>query len=150
MDNKVIEENTVVLASLDKDGIPHRFKTLFPVNVGHCRISDIKTLFFDKGYRETLTNKYAIITESFMAPVANSQDGLGAPFNPDKPPAWPTFGEDQLDKEPHLRNMIDANLGFAISSPVLHLREGRRNVSCLLYTSPSPRDRTRSRMPSSA
>ena len=25
-----------------------------------------------------------------------------------------------------------------------------KNISCLLYTSPSPRDRTRSRMPSSA
>ena len=25
-----------------------------------------------------------------------------------------------------------------------------KNVTCLLYTSPSPRDRTRSRMPSSA
>ena len=31
----------------------------------------------------------------------------------------------------------------------LHLFDGRGN-SCLLYTSPSPRDRTRSRMPSSA
>ena len=30
---------------------------------------------------------------------------------------------------------------------VLH---GGGNTSCLLYTSPSPRDRTRSRMPSSA
>ena len=27
---------------------------------------------------------------------------------------------------------------------------GSRNGTCLLYTSPSPRDRTRSRMPSSA
>ena len=27
---------------------------------------------------------------------------------------------------------------------------GLRNITCLLYTSPSPRDRTRSRMPSSA
>ena len=26
----------------------------------------------------------------------------------------------------------------------------KRDISCLLYTSPSPRDRTRSRMPSSA
>ena len=32
-------------------------------------------------------------------------------------------------------------------SITIHLREDR---SCLLYTSPSPRDRTRSRMPSSA
>ena len=31
------------------------------------------------------------------------------------------------------------------------LREAsRRGIACLLYTSPSPRDRTRSRMPSSA
>ena len=35
----------------------------------------------------------------------------------------------------------------------VHLREDRRHIQdrdCLLYTSPSPRDRTRSRMPSSA
>ena len=31
-----------------------------------------------------------------------------------------------------------------------HLFIGSTPVSCLLYTSPSPRDRTRSRMPSSA
>ena len=30
------------------------------------------------------------------------------------------------------------------------LKESRQFLSCLLYTSPSPRDRTRSRMPSSA
>ena len=30
------------------------------------------------------------------------------------------------------------------------LKQARKNVGCLLYTSPSPRDRTRSRMPSSA
>ena len=34
-------------------------------------------------------------------------------------------------------------------SSILSAREGLRNA-CLLYTSPSPRDRTRSRMPSSA
>ena len=31
-----------------------------------------------------------------------------------------------------------------------HRDDGDRHESCLLYTSPSPRDRTRSRMPSSA
>ena len=33
---------------------------------------------------------------------------------------------------------------------VLHHHPGNVNKGCLLYTSPSPRDRTRSRMPSSA
>ena len=34
-------------------------------------------------------------------------------------------------------------------SPISHFRSLRDN-NCLLYTSPSPRDRTRARMPSSA
>lgn len=112
VDNKLIEEKTVLLASLDKDGIPHRFETLYPVNVGHCCISDVKSLYFDKGYRETITNKYALITSHLWLLWLILKTGMGAPFNPDKLASWPTFGEDQMDKEPNLRNMIDANLGF--------------------------------------
>ena len=45
----------------------------------------------------------------------------------------------------HINNEItgksDDNTGFLVTS---------KNYTCLLYTSPSPRDRTRSRMPSSA
>ena len=50
------------------------------------------------------------------------------------------------------------NLGFALALSLLvglereyHAKSaGVRTYTCLLYTSPSPRDRTRSRMPSSA
>ena len=48
-------------------------------------------------------------------------------------------------------------IGLTIVGTVLGLLLGTacawaraRNLGCLLYTSPSPRDRTRSRMPSSA
>ena len=44
--------------------------------------------------------------------------------------------------------------GLSISSDDYAVIDGKLNISwtniCLLYTSPSPRDRTRSRMPSSA
>ena len=45
--------------------------------------------------------------------------------------------------------------GADAEAPILEMREvgvriGELDVTCLLYTSPSPRDRTRSRMPSSA
>ena len=42
-----------------------------------------------------------------------------------------------------------ARANFDIRKMSAHDIKGR-HVSCLLYTSPSPRDRTRSRMPSSA
>ena len=48
----------------------------------------------------------------------------------------------QINLEAAERNKINADTLFVIS-------KGRYSV-CLLYTSPSPRDRTRSRMPSSA
>ena len=43
-------------------------------------------------------------------------------------------------------------LGFAVSLILFSftISLGQRELFCLLYTSPSPRDRTRSRMPSSA
>ena len=52
------------------------------------------------------------------------------------------------------RQIIDIYIGFKIS-PLLwkhiqHKLSAGRCQTCLLYTSPSPRDRTRSRMPSSA
>ena len=45
------------------------------------------------------------------------------------------------------RTGIDA---VAPSAPALGINASGGVISCLLYTSPSPRDRTRSRMPSSA
>ena len=41
--------------------------------------------------------------------------------------------------------------GAYLQAELKEIREGTKmHSSCLLYTSPSPRDRTRSRMPSSA
>ena len=54
-----------------------------------------------------------------------------------------------IDHSTHLKSLADQQL--ALSKEI----ETKRNLlmkvtGCLLYTSPSPRDRTRSRMPSSA
>ena len=44
------------------------------------------------------------------------------------------------------RGRVDHGDAFLDAEPI----ERERGITCLLYTSPSPRDRTRSRMPSSA
>ena len=60
------------------------------------------------------------------------------------------------EKFPDPIKAAEIALNSGADSITAHLREDRRHIkdrdirSCLLYTSPSPRDRTRSRMPSSA
>ena len=65
----------------------------------------------------------------------------------------PQYGHDAATIFQYLKNAAEvvANLG----GPKVHLaqlppRDDEHSSVCLLYTSPSPRDRTRSRMPSSA
>ena len=60
------------------------------------------------------------------------------------------FG-DVVMGEKEMRGGVVDELGISESLVVLELSDSPYSVgSCLLYTSPSPRDRTRSRMPSSA
>ena len=47
------------------------------------------------------------------------------------------------------RKKSTPNIAY-LSNTQKNVENVERNVDCLLYTSPSPRDRTRSRMPSSA
>ena len=50
------------------------------------------------------------------------------------------------------QNSEDAAIRFGETGfvPSIRIDYGQNDNACLLYTSPSPRDRTRSRMPSSA
>ena len=64
-----------------------------------------------------------------------------------------TAGEDVLDQ---LMKRLDAEIEVFIkakepdANDLPRVTRSRDLKNCLLYTSPSPRDRTRSRMPSSA
>ena len=55
----------------------------------------------------------------------------------------------QIELENELRENINENSKF-INNISKEILETKTALTCLLYTSPSPRDRTRSRMPSSA
>ena len=54
---------------------------------------------------------------------------------------------DELDFDP---SIDAAHIGVAVENGIVTLTGHVGSYTCLLYTSPSPRDRTRSRMPSSA
>mgnify|MGYP003303410410 CR=1 FL=1 len=55
-----------------------------------------------------------------------------------------------VDSEHSSNNPLELLVEIVGANDWPHERTGLNELACLLYTSPSPRDRTRSRMPSSA
>lgn len=90
-------------------------------------VSSFRTVFLSKNRELVSNSSYRVVTGIYSAPVANSGDGLGGPFRVDDT-GWPVFGEEQLNKGESGRNMADVETGFVISSPVLLLEEGRREI----------------------
>ena len=83
-------------------------------------------------------------TQSILLALADHADDDGFCYPSVGRLAWKTgYGVRQVQRT--LKELRDQGLAIATGS----LAGGRYNT-CLLYTSPSPRDRTRSRMPSSA
>ena len=71
------------------------------------------------------------------------------PQTGDKNPYYKELTGEELEE---MMNETDAPPGvqFVNEVEIFNATFGKPNNYCLLYTSPSPRDRTRSRMPSSA
>ena len=87
----------------------------------------------------------------YEAPRADSADGQGAPLQAGA--GWQPFGADQRSLPAGAgRFMKDAVLGFAVSSPVLHLEEGVRQVTLTLNFDgdPTPAVTTESRAAAAA
>ena len=81
------------------------------------------------------------------------QDPASASISAERRTVIQSLGRDPLMQHPINRQKVDqliAKLNPLVQSGKADRRVLEAYLSCLLYTSPSPRDRTRSRMPSSA
>ncbi|MEP6677629.1 MAG: hypothetical protein ABJA78_20885, partial [Ferruginibacter sp.] len=115
----LLPEGTLLDAGKDDIGQPIKFKTNRDIVINKAKVTSIKTLFLEK------TNTKGTIIQ--IAPKADSLDGIGKPF--DDTPGWRPFGEAQTEKADSEKNMIPGSIGFAISSPILFLKEGIRSIA---------------------
>ncbi|MEL6135079.1 MAG: hypothetical protein AAFR59_17100, partial [Bacteroidota bacterium] len=119
---------TALDGTKDAQGNPRSYVTDREIIINKGRIDSLKTLFVDQDINRS---------RIFVAPVANSIDGLGLPL-PENQTYWPTLGEPQLNKGLKSRNMVDAEMGFALASPMLEMNEGSKRIATLTFNLETP------------
>ena len=134
----------------------------YRINDVPCRLKDIKTLFLDSGVSN---DSYAIIELAIVSEILNNKDNLrrklfeqASGISKYKKRKKETFNklnatEADLERLEDLLVEIEGNLKSLESQARKANRFNKAKTGykdCLLYTSPSPRDATLSRMPSSA
>ncbi|MEM7104654.1 MAG: baseplate J/gp47 family protein [Bacteroidota bacterium] len=123
-----IEEGTLLDAGTDENGVELVYKLDSDLMIHQDKIASLKSIFVSKNAFLGIGSSFQLITNIYSAPIANSRDGLGKSFIHGNR-AWPTFGEEQFDKAADEHTMIPADVGFAVSAPILRMDEGQRNVN---------------------
>ena len=102
----------------------------------------------------TSTTDAPISIDTDAASVTTTiNDTQGPDGDPDGPSEWSIVGDTSVDEGGNANYSVDLTGTYQAGEEIsiqLDLIDGLTNNSCLLYTSPSPRDATLSRMPSSA
>lgn len=130
-----LPKGTLLLAGINQDGLESHYRTMQSLEVNQAEISALKTLFVSKNPLINIGSSYKLVSNIFSAPVADSMDGRGMPF--DEPGKnWPILGEEQIDKAESDRRMQAAEIGFVLASSVLWLPEGDRTVKLNLKFHP--------------
>ena len=129
IDRYTLPKGTQLTAGLNENSQEIVFETISPIEITKAEIKKIKTVYCSR-LDDLDTSNYQLTSHIYSADVANSVDGLGK-FQEMKF-SWPIFGEEQEYKASEESNMQLADIGWAFSSPVLHLKEGNRKVTIRL------------------
>lgn len=126
-----IEKGTLTEAGPDANGAERYYATEEEVVLNQAEVTELKTLFLTPpmGTLRPVPNKNVQV---YAANKANSADGAGAALDASNP-KWFTLGENQVNKLAGAHTMSDGIMGFAVSSPQLHLTNGSRYIR-LIFT----------------
>ncbi len=121
---------TLLDAGKDKNGKSLHYKTEREIVLNQAKVAEVKSIFVENGTSSG--------TQIFVAKQANSADGQGKPFE-DKT-SWRPFGESQSQKTVSNKTMTLGDIGFALSSPVLFLKEGLRIITLSIEIKNDPKN----------
>ncbi len=106
----LIPVQTLLDAGKDSEGRPRYYATQSELVVSAAKVSEVRRLVGEtdrRGFRQF-----------FVAESISELEGE----------SWYTFGRKQLDLDPSQQFMTEAQIGFAIASPILLMAEGSREL----------------------
>lgn len=127
-----LEAGTLLSAGKNSLGEDSLYKTEEGLYINQAKIESLKSIFISKNLLIDIGSPDRLVANIYAAPIANSKDGHGKEWL-DEAGTWSLFGEEQLDKTDTARTMTYADMGFAIASPVLLLKEGHRKVKITFH-----------------
>jgi len=128
----VIPAGTLLSAGIDEEGRVYTYATDQNLELNKGQISDVKTIHVAKNSVIGFGNTFTSVSNIYSRKVNLNENGI-ALNKSNNPEAFDTFGKDQVDLSYPNRDMEQAQIGFAVSSSVLVLHEGERNIN-LKYT----------------
>ncbi|MEX2512681.1 MAG: baseplate J/gp47 family protein [Cyclobacteriaceae bacterium] len=118
----LLSQGTLLDAGKDSSGQPLRYSLDNDMVINRSVVQSLKSLYFDQ------QNGRAIVFIADDATLVKSSLSSG----------WRPFGTSQLAMAREVRNMVEANLGFAIASPALLLAEGTRSITITIHLTATP------------
>jgi hypothetical protein len=109
----LLPAGTLLDAGQDEQGRALRYETQNELVISAAQVSDIRRLVAEIDQRGHC--------RFFIANTIADTEGK----------SWHTFGRKQLDLDPSQRFMIEAELGFAVTSPLLRMAEGKRTLKLI-------------------
>ncbi|ELR71199.1 hypothetical protein C900_03003 [Fulvivirga imtechensis AK7] len=127
IDKFIIKRGTLFAAGVDEDGYDYLYSADHDLELNKAAVTDIKVLYLSKNPLIAEGDKYKLTSNIYRAEIGSADDATIKFDNSSL--SFPTFGEEQYALGEKKRSMQMAEIGFALSTPVLLLREGNRSVN---------------------
>lgn len=123
-----IPVGTLLAAGIDEEGMVYTYSTDHNLELNQAKITDLRIIHVAQNPIIGVGNTFSSTSNIYSRSVKINEEGI-ALDNSNNPASFDTFGKDQVDTSFVSRDMEQAKIGFAISSSILVLKEGERNIS---------------------
>lgn len=124
----MVPAGTLLAAGTDEEGIEYTYITDHNLELNQAVITDLKVIHVAQNPLIGIGSTYKAVSNIYARSVLMNEEGMALDKD-NNPASFDTFGKDQADISFIHRDMQQAQIGFALASPILLLKEGERKIN---------------------